>query len=118
MKKPYVNWTKEELFWHLKKQAIEYKCCHPDMFYLIKQAVYDERWNPSEQFNGCNFVQDDLHPFLPCFVHDWRWITNQDVKASNKEFEHLLLEFGYSKWKAKLYYIGVTMGWHCYYKWI
>lgn len=116
MKQPYRYWSRNDLFWHLRTQAVDYHNCNADDLYTIKAAVYDERWNPSKDFNGCNFVQDDLHPFLPCFLHDWRWITRQDIKASDKEFYNNLIRYGYPKWKAKLYYYGVRIGYLCYYQ--
>jgi hypothetical protein len=72
-KQPYKFWTKEKLYWHLITQAGEYYANDDNMQFIIKNAVYDTRWNPLLEFNGCTFVQDDLHPFLPCFIHDWRW---------------------------------------------
>ena len=116
MKQPYKNWSRNQLFWHLKQQSLDYKCCHPDMFYRIKSAVYDTRWNPAEDFNGCNFVQDDLHPFLPCFLHDWRWVTRQNPELADEEFKENLLHFGYPEWKANLYYYTVRIAYLCYYQ--
>jgi hypothetical protein len=86
------------------------------MLYAIKSAAFDERWNPIKQYDGCTFVQDDLHPFPPCFLHDWRWATRQDVKLADLEFEENLKKFGYPLWKAKLYYIAVRIAYICYYQ--
>ena len=116
MKHPYKHWTKENLYWHLVTQAGEYYANNDVMQYIIKQAVYDTRWNPLLGFNGCTMVQDDLHPFLPCFIHDWRWVTRQDITMSNIEFKENLLKFGYPYWKAQLYYIGVNLGYYFYFK--
>jgi len=117
MKQPYRYWSRNDLFWKLKEQAIDFQNCNPDDFYIIKSACYDKRWNPATQFNGCNVVQDDLHPFLPCFIHDWRWITNQNTKLADEEFRSNLIRYGYPKWKASLYYYGVRLGWYLYFKW-
>lgn len=117
MKQPYRYWSRNDLFWHLRTQAVDFHNCDGEMLYTIKAACYDERWNPSEEFNGCNIVQDDLHPFLPCFLHDWRWITNQNALDSDLEFKHNLVKFGYPKWKANLYFWAVRIGYLCYYKW-
>lgn len=116
MKQPYKFWTREKLYWHLIEQAGEYFANDDNMQFVIKNAVYDARWNPLEDFNGCTFVQDPLHPFLPCFIHDWRWVTRQDIKASNIEFKDNLIKFGFTSFKAQLYYIGVTLGYYCYYQ--
>ena len=113
---PYRDWTRNEIFWKLKKQVVDYHANNDYMDYTIKNACFDERWNPMEEYNGCTLVQDDIHPFLPCFIHDWRWVTRQDVPASNIEFKENLLAFGYSKFKAQLYYIAVTLGYYLYFK--
>lgn len=115
-KQPYLFWNRNQLFNHLKAQLEYYNLLDADMYSLLKNAVFDERWNPSTQYNGCNIVQDDLHPFLPCFIHDWRWITNQDAKLADKEFRDMLIDYGYPKWKANLYYCAVRIGYLCYYK--
>lgn len=115
-KTPYKYWSRNDLFWKIKQQALDYRCCHPDMLYTIRSAAYDTRWNPAKDFNGCTFVQDDLHPFLPCFIHDWRWVTRQDVKLADLEFRENLLHFGYPKWKANLYYYTVRLAYICYYQ--
>ena len=117
-KTPYIFWNRNQLFNHLKAQLEYYSLLDADMYSLLKNAVFDERWNPSEQFNGCNLVQDDLHPFFPCFIHDWRWITNQDAKEADYEFYYHLKKFKVNEVRARLYYIGVRLGYLCYYKWI
>ena len=116
-KKPYKYWSRNDLFWKLREQAVDVSYCDADVLYTIKSACYDNRWNPSEEFNGCNVVQDDLHPFLPCFLHDWRWITNQNTLLADQEFKKNLLIFGYFNFKASLYYYGVRLGWLLWYKW-
>ena len=115
-KQPYKFWDREQLFWHLIKQAGEYYANDDNMHFTIKNAVYDERWNPMLEFNGCNLVQDDLHPFLPCFLHDWRWITRQNALDADIEFRINLKKFGYSKFKASLYFWAVRLGYLFYYR--
>jgi hypothetical protein len=114
--KPYTFWDRDQLFSMLIDQALWFQY---DEKYLdfIRTTVYDERWNPSEDYNGCNIVQDNLHPFLPCFVHDWRWITKSDALEADKEFKENLIKCGFKKWKAHLYYVAVRIGWHLFYKW-
>ena len=115
--RPYKFWNRNQLFAHLKAQLNYYSLLDDYMFSLLKDAVYDERWNPSEDFNGCNVVQDEIHPFFPCFIHDWRWITNQDAKEADYEFYYHLKKFRVNEFKARVYYIGVRLGWLCYFKW-
>lgn len=112
MKQPYKYWTRSELFKHLEEQAVRKGINVP----MVKRAVYSDDWNPLEDYNGCNFVQDDLHPFLPCFIHDWRWICFEYHKKFDWEFEENLIKFGYPSWKANLYYIMVRLGWIFYYQ--
>ena len=117
MKTPYKYWNRSQLFEHLKAQLDDKRLLDADTFELLEKAVYDDKWNPSEQYNGCNVVQDDLHPFFPCFIHDWRWITNQNTKEADYEFYYHLKQMGYTEAKARLYYIAVRLGWIFYYKW-
>ncbi len=112
MKQPYKYWTKKDLENHLRAQALE----HGIDTSLVISAVYDKRWNPIKDYNGCNFVQDNLHPFLPCFIHDWRWVCMDYKKWFDLEFRDNLIKFGFKKWKAELYYIMVRCGWLFYYR--
>lgn len=111
-KQRYKFWTRDQLFGLMEAQAQK----HGFDIALLHQAVYDESWNPIEQFNGCNFVQDDYHPFIPCFVHDWRWICFEYDVRWDKEFQNNLISFGYSKFRAWLFYTAVRLGWLCYYQ--
>ena len=83
---------------------------------LLNEAIYDERWDPIQQFNGCNFVQDDYHPYLPCFLHDWRWICFEYSKKWDQEFEQNLIKAGMNTIKAKVYYFAVRFGWIFYHQ--
>lgn len=116
MKQPYKYWSRNDLYWKLKEQAGEHYCNDDQMEYIIKSACYDERWTPAKDFNGCNIVQDDLHPFLPCFLHDWRWVTNQNALEADLEFKHNLMKFGYSPLKAQLYFWAVRLGYLFYFQ--
>ena len=115
MKQPYKFWTKTDLHLHLKHQAHVYK--FEDLDY-IKKAVYSRRWNPIYEYNGCNVVQDELHPFLPCFLHDYEWVVNNGGNKVDLEFRNNLRIFGFSKMKSNLYYFMVRLGWIFYYKWV
>ena len=117
MKQPYKFWNRNQLFQHLKTQLDYYSFMDDDNYTLLKDACYDERWIPMLDFNGCNMVQDDLHPFFPCFIHDWRWVTNQDAKEADYEFYYHLKKCSVPEFRARIYYLGVRLGWFCYYKW-
>lgn len=112
-KHPYKYWDRDELYSHLKRQATANKYFD---YKTIRYAVYDTRWNPMLEFNGCNVVQDDLHPFLPCFLHDYRWVVKGGGKKTDIQFYNSLIKFGVPKWKAKLYYYRVRIGWNLYFK--
>ena len=116
-KQPYKFWNRNQLFQHLKTQLDYYSFMDDDNYTLLKDACYDERWIPMLDFNGCNIVQDDLHPFFPCFIHDWRWITNQDAKEADYELYYNLKKCSVPEFRARIYYLGVRIGWYCYYKW-
>ena len=105
-KQPYKYWSNQQLFTHLIKQCDEYGFDKP----AVLDAISDTNWNPSEDYNGCNVVQDDLHPFYPCFIHDYRWITEGRTNSADKEFRNNLLKFGYSTFKATIYYLAVRVG--------
>jgi hypothetical protein len=111
--RPYKYWQLIELFEMLVRQS-ENKGFNPEK---IRKMVFDPRWNPIEDFDGCTLVSDHLQPFLPCFIHDYRWIVEGGGKHTDIEFRENLLKFGFPKWKANLYYIGVRAGWVFYYKW-
>lgn len=112
-KQRYKFWTRDQLFGLMKSQAEK----HDFNVNILRLAVYDESWDPVHEFNGCNFVQDDFHPFIPCFIHDWRWICFDYNIKWDWEFHDNLRKFGYSKFKAELFYIAVRCGWLFYYKW-
>lgn len=112
-KQPYIHWDLDFLFEKLLKQEFIYKYGYSKTD--LENMVHSKRWNPLKEFNGCNVVQDDLHPFLPCFVHDYRWIAEGRTNKADKEFRNNLLKFGYSTVKATMYYFAVRVG-SVYYK--
>ena len=112
-KLPYTYWTRELLHQFLEQQAVDFGV---DQF-LLKTACYDDNWNPIVDFNGCTLVQDTYHPFIACFLHDWRWITGQGGFNSDMEFKVNLEKAGFSKAKAFRWFLAVRIGWLFYYKW-
>jgi hypothetical protein len=116
MKQPYKYWTRDQLYAHLITQCLNFSYSEYDIA-EIKRMVYDPNWNPSEDFNGCNVVQDHLHPFLPCFVHDYRWVVGEGGIKSDEEFHANLIKCGVSRVRAILYFVAVRIGWLLFYKW-
>jgi hypothetical protein len=112
MKQPYKYWTLTDLCEMLIRQA-DNKGFNP---IEIGRMVFDNRWNPITDFDGCTLVSDHLQPFLPCFIHDYRWAVEGGGKHTDIEFRENLLKFGFPKWKANVYYIAVRIAWITYYK--
>ena len=115
-KKPYINWTRQELYEHLIRQ-LKSNGLLPTYKEAAYSACFDPRWNPLEQFDGCTLVQDEIHPFFPCFMHDYRCIVLGWSNEYDLAFRDDLIKFGFKKWKANLYYLGVRVGYYAYYKW-
>lgn len=105
---PYKFWTKKELLTHLLRQAKEHGYTDEAR---LETAVYSEKWNPIEDFNGCNLVQDKYHPYLPCFIHDYSWIVDGGGRNTDKEFYDNLVMCGMSKFKARIMYLAVRIAW-------
>ena len=112
-KHPYIYWSREELYDRMIQQAIDFKIEEA----MLELACFDNEWTPQADFNGCNMVQDELHPFLPCFIHDYRWFVEGGSVEADKEFRTNLLKAGFSKWKANSYFIAVRLAWTLYFKW-
>lgn len=112
---PYQFWGRDDLLVHCKRQ-LEY-FDQEDLYYKVKNAIYDDRWNPIEEYNGCSMVQDKFHPYIPCLLHDYQWITGDGGWDSDMFFYQNLLKFGTRKGRAKKMFVGVRIGWLFYYKW-
>lgn len=117
MKQPYKTWTKKELELKLKDQCLYYKLSLL-VYSMVGDSINDESWNPVLEFDGCTLVQDHDHPCLPCWLHDYHWISGMGGWRSNLIFYWLMLDTGVKKWEAKRRWFGVTLGWYLYYKWI
>lgn len=113
-KTPYKYWwNRGRLYEAMIPQALEFGIST----YLLKQICFDPRWNPVEDFNGCTLIQDKYHPFIVCFIHDWRWITGQGGIKSDREFYYNLRKSGMSKFESAKWFLAVRLGWIFYYKW-
>jgi hypothetical protein len=110
---PYKYWQRHELFEMLVRQSEGKGFKAED----IHRMVCDTRWDPLKDFDGCTLVSDHLQPFLPCFIHDYRWYVEGGGKHTDIEFRENLLKFGFPVWKAHMYYLGVRAGWILWFKW-
>ena len=113
MSKPYKYWDKEDLYRLLINQARDFRIDPEDVY----KAVWDLEWNPIQEYNGCNCVQDDYHPFLPCFIHDYHWVVKGGGIEYDRIFRTNLMKAGFSKVRAYAYFYAVRAGWIFYYKW-
>ncbi len=111
---PYRNWTREDLYSHCLKQSEEYGFDKEEML----DVIFDDKWSPALDFNGCNLVQDPLHPFYPCLRHDYDWIVGVGGVDADRRFYNNLKQAGMLSLKARVWFIGVRLGWVFYYKWI
>ena len=112
-RQPYKYWNRGKLYEALIPQCIEWGIST----YSVKEICYSYKWNPITDYNGCTLVQDDYHPFVPCLIHDYRWITGEGGLDSDLEFKINLQKSGKSVYKSWMWFIGVRLGWLCYYKW-
>lgn len=114
--RPYAFWTRKELSYHLFKQADAIKA--PDWVRkIIEEAVNDESWEPTKDFDGCSIVQDIYHPCVACFIHDYLWKTGRGGSLSDFIFYQIMLIDGTGKKRAKRRWLGVRLGWILKFKW-
>ncbi len=112
---PYRFWTKEELYSHCERQCRKYGA--ENLIIELKKIIFDSRWNPIEDYNGCNVIQDKHHPYPPCLIHDYQWMVEGGGYDTDVNFRSNLKAFGTPKVKSVLMFIGVRCGWIFYYKW-
>ena len=113
METPYKYWTRKRFEEHFLEQSKDY----PIDVNKMMMMIYDKKWNPIIDYNGCNVVQDKFHPFYPCFEHDYEWFVNGGGKKYDVQFNKRLLEFDVAEYVAKLMYYGVRIGWCLWIKW-
>ena len=112
---PYKNYNRGQLY-----DLIEMQCNAAGMEHYLPrcmQACYDKRWLPQVDFNGCSVVQDELHPYPPCFLHDYAYVVHGGGPDADKQFYVDLIDWGMKPSKAMRWYIGVRIGWLFYFKW-
>ena len=111
--KPYINWTRDELYTHFLKQSLAKGYDLSE----IRTAVYSDGWDPMTEYNGCTMVQDPIHPFWPCFKHDYNWIVGGGGIEADREFYEDLKAAGFLNIEARIWFLGVRIGWVLWYKW-
>jgi len=112
--KPYKYWTRDEMFNHLCRQCKDYSLNY--LIVKIKEDVYDERWNPMEEYNGCNLIEDKYHPDLSCFFHDADWSLGRGGLNSDVRFLYNLLSLKTSVIKSIIMFTSVRLGWIFWHK--
>jgi hypothetical protein len=115
-KQPYLLWTRDDFWLHLQKQAAAYGMSETEQF-EIKQMVYDMRWHPRTDYDGCTFIQDAMHPFVPCFIHDYRCIVQGWANKWDVEFYHNNVRFGLTRLWSGTQYLVIRCAYYLYYKW-
>jgi hypothetical protein len=71
--------NRNQIFTHLKGQANFYRILDDHLFEVLKNAVYDERWEPK------------TYGYLPAFIHEWRKQTKQNMSEANYEYYYYLI---------------------------
>ena len=113
--RPYRHYDRSQIFELLRHNCIASGV--PSYVDKCFVAAFDTRWDPSK-YDGCTGVGDPLHPFPPCFIHDWEWTVNGGGKQSDINFLKDCIRFKLvSSKKAKIWYIGIRIAWLAYYKW-
>lgn len=114
--KPYSLWDRSKLDEALQDQCKYYNLPIEVRIFVVK-ACYNLAWNPSTDYDGCTGVRDEMHPSLPCFLHDYLWVTGQGGKDADYLFKWLMVRCGQTNWFAFRRYVVVRVAWGMFYKW-
>ena len=110
---PYQFWTRDDLYDHIMIQCDKFGFDKKE----AEEIIYDNRWNPTLDFDGCTLVQDPIHPFYPCLKHDWAWRVMGGGIEHDVEFRRDLITANMYGFKAKKWFLGVRIAWVLWYKW-
>ena len=83
----------------------------------VLEIIADKRWSIQSDFDGCTLVQDRMHPYIPCLIHDYNWVIDKPRHGYDIQFREDLVKFGMPRWKAFIMYLGVSLGRIFYYRW-
>lgn len=106
---PYKLWDRDELYVHCLRQMKEYGCS--ELRETVKEVIFSDKWNPMTDFNGCSVIQDKIHPYIPCLIHDYRWLVGEGGKEADIEFRNNLEKFGTPNPRRFFMWVGVRIGW-------
>lgn len=115
--RPYKFWTKSQLGSHLTNLSHAFNLGQK-IRTLIEEALTSDKWDATMDYDGCSVVQDQYHPCISCFLHDYLWRTGQGGKESDELFYYLMLEEGTVPARAKRRWFFVRVGWIFYYRWV
>jgi hypothetical protein len=82
-----------------------------ELISTIHKVVFSDEWNPMEEYNGCSVIQDKFHPYVPCLIHDYRWVVGEGGKEADIEFKNNLELFGTPNPRRQIMWMGVRLGW-------
>lgn len=114
--RPYRYWSKEDL----KEKLIALCFVYTRREWLLEltlEAIDDPSWDPVQDYDGCSMVQDETHPSLACFLHDWMWKSGRGGKEADFIFYQTMRLAGIGKRKARTRWLLIRIGWIFYYKW-
>ena len=108
---PYIYWERKDFADHFRRQ---YTDALVNEWSEIEGMIYDSRWQPAFDYDGCSVIQDQLHPFLPCFIHDYRYVTQDYTRRdADNEFLCNLIMMKVAPAKALLMYLLIrAFGWY------
>lgn len=113
--KPYQHYTRHEL-----KMLLVTQCVNSNQNHFIDRvldAVNDLSWSPTYEYDGCSIVQDPLHPFPPCFLHDYAWKVLGGGKFYDDQFYKDCIDWGINEGRVKRWYVGIRAAWLLWFKW-
>jgi len=117
---PYKYWSKEQMesiiVENTSKMSIDPKL-KALIIDLMISVIYSEDWDVSDDFNGCTFVQDTLHPSIACLFHDYVNLTGRGSARSDKLFYELKRIEGLGKFRAKFRMYVVRFAYIFFFYW-
>jgi len=114
--KPYIHLTNENLKESLISNAKGMNA--PEwVFIMIEEGFNNPLWDSKTDFNGCNLVQDVLHPSVACYVHDYLINCGMGGFLCDEIALNLWIMEGLKPSRAKRRWFAVRVAWLTYLKW-